>query len=287
MPNQKPDAPGTRHDAGGDAGTSRCPGTRHRARSTLPAARGTVLFLASEAVPFAKTGGLGDVVGALPVALGRIGWEATVALPRYRGVDAGALVEHFPVSVGGFTARHAFLRSAARGRRARRCSSTVPSCSIVTRTYGIGNTDYPDNARRFAVARARRARVRRPAVALPIIVHAHDWQAGLAPVYLQNAVRGAPGARRAPRRCSPFTTWRTRGCSSPTGCRASICRGICSRSIGLEFWGRISFLKGGINYADAVTTVSPTYAQRDPDAGVRIRIRRHSARRGRRCSSAS
>ena len=62
--------------------------------------RRSVLMIGSEAVPFSKTGGLADVLGALPAALGRLGWDVTVALPRYRGVTAGTLVERVPVSVG-------------------------------------------------------------------------------------------------------------------------------------------------------------------------------------------
>jgi len=64
---------------------------------------GDVLLIGSEAQPFAKTGGLADVLGALPSAIARAGWNATVALPKYRGVDAGTLVEHFPVTIGGYT----------------------------------------------------------------------------------------------------------------------------------------------------------------------------------------
>src|SRR4051812_14505937 len=63
----------------------------------------SVLMIGSEAVPFAKTGGLADVLGALPSALARLGWEVTVALPRYRGVTAGDLVEQFPISIGAYT----------------------------------------------------------------------------------------------------------------------------------------------------------------------------------------
>src|SRR4051812_7004076 len=65
--------------------------------------RRSVLLIGSEAQPFAKTGGLADVLGALPPAIQRLGWNATVIIPRYRGVTAGTLVESFPVSVGGFT----------------------------------------------------------------------------------------------------------------------------------------------------------------------------------------
>src|SRR5581483_5275021 len=65
--------------------------------------RRSVLIVGSEAQPFAKTGGLADVLGALPAALARLGWAVTLVLPRYRGVDGGAVVERFPVTVGGYT----------------------------------------------------------------------------------------------------------------------------------------------------------------------------------------
>src|SRR2546430_7089022 len=63
----------------------------------------SVLQIASEALPFAKTGGLADVLGALPPALARLGWDVTLVIPRYGNVDAGTLVARFPVSVGGYT----------------------------------------------------------------------------------------------------------------------------------------------------------------------------------------
>ena len=71
----------------------------------------SVLQIASEALPFAKTGGLADVLGALPPALARLGWDVTVVTPRYRGVTAGSLVERFPVTVGGFVADAGFFEA--------------------------------------------------------------------------------------------------------------------------------------------------------------------------------
>src|SRR5258707_12842409 len=79
----------------------------------------SVLLIGSEAQPFSKTGGLADVLGALPPALQRLGWDATVALPRYRDVAAGTLVDTFPVTVGGYTRETGFyeapLADGARG----------------------------------------------------------------------------------------------------------------------------------------------------------------------------
>src|SRR5689334_23054387 len=89
----------------------------HDSASPMPPQR-SVLFIGSEALPFAKTGGLADVLGALPVALGRIGWDVTVALPRYRGVTAGELVDRFTLSVGGYTSEVGFF-TAPLGERTR------------------------------------------------------------------------------------------------------------------------------------------------------------------------
>src|SRR5437660_7340598 len=80
-----------------------------RGRSAPPTR--SVLIIGSEAQPFAKTGGLADVLGALPSALARLGWDATVALPKYRGVTAGTRVDSFPVSAGGFTRDVAFFEA--------------------------------------------------------------------------------------------------------------------------------------------------------------------------------
>src|SRR5436189_5446012 len=70
--------------------------------------RPSVLIIGSEAQPFAKTGGLADVLGALPPAIARLGWNVTLALPRYRGVAAGSILDTFPVTVGSFTRSVAF-----------------------------------------------------------------------------------------------------------------------------------------------------------------------------------
>ena len=71
-----------------------------------PASSPSVLIIGSEAVPFAKTGGLADVLGALPLALARLGWRVTIALPRYHGVDEGTFVERFMVAVGEIGRAH-------------------------------------------------------------------------------------------------------------------------------------------------------------------------------------
>jgi starch synthase len=218
----------------------------------------SVLFIGSEALPFAKTGGLADVLGALPGALGRLGWDVTVALPRYRGVTAGAQVDRFTLSVGGYTSEVGFF-SAPLGDRTRALLVDDPALFDREYLYGVGNADYPDNPRRFAVLVRAALEFAARQGKKPSVVHAHDWQAGLAAVYLRTlyashpvltatpvvftihnlAYQGLFGVDWLPRLDLPWTLL-----------------GVEQ----MEYWGWISFLKGGINAADVITTVSPQYA---------------------------
>jgi len=218
----------------------------------------SVLLIGSEAQPFAKTGGLADVLGALPSALQRLGWDATVAIPRYRGVSAGTLVDTFPVTVGGYT-RDAGFYEAPLADGATALLVDCPELYDRPGIYGVDTTDYPDSPRRFAfLARAALEYAARSGAG-PTIVHAHDWQAGLVPVYLRTLYASHPVLAGTP---SVFTIhnlayqgayesdWLPRldlGWDQFTVDR-------------LEFYGRISLLKGGINDAAVITTVSPRYA---------------------------
>jgi starch synthase len=216
-------------------------------------------MIGSEAVPFAKTGGLADVLGALPSAIARLGWSVTLVLPRYRGIAADAIAGRFPLTVGS-QVHDIALYEAALGDGARALFVDAPDLFDRDELYGAGGTDYPDNARRFAVlARAALEQAAR-AASPPSVVHAHDWQAGLAPVYLKTlyashpllagtpivftihnlAYQGLFEADWLPRLDLP---WALLGIEA------------------LEFWGRVSFLKGGINYSEILTTVSPRYAE--------------------------
>ena len=224
-----------------------------------PAQRRSVLLVGSEAQPFAKTGGLADVLGALPPALQRLGWDATVVIPRYRGVSAGALIDSFPVTVGGFTREAGFYEAPLAGG-ARALLVDCPELYDRPGLYGADSTDYPDSPRRFAFlsrAALEFAARRGPA---PSVVHAHDWQAGLVPLYLKTLYAAHPVIGGTP---SVFTIhnlayqgvyesdWLPRldlGWDQFTIDR-------------LEFFGRISLLKAGINDAAMVTTVSRRYAE--------------------------
>jgi starch synthase len=219
----------------------------------------SVLLIGSEAVPFAKTGGLADVLGVLPVELAALGWSATIVLPRYRGVTAGEVVEHFPINIGGFTRDVGFHEAPLAGG-AKALLVDCPDLFDRDALYGAGGVDYSDSPRRFGLlVRAALEFAGRQETG-PSVVHAHDWQAGLAPVYLRTLYATHPVLGGTP---SVFTIHNLSY------------QGICERDWlprldlpwqlysldQLEYWGRISLLKGGIVNADILTTVSRQYAR--------------------------
>ena len=218
----------------------------------------SVLIIGSEALPFAKTGGLADVLGALPRALARLGWRVTVALPRYRGVETGRRVGAFRLTVGGQSHDVALFEAALDGARA--LLVDIPALFDRDELYGVGGADYPDNPRRFAflVRAALEASANAPAG--PSVVHAHDWQAGLAPVYLKTRYAGHPRLAATPCVFTIHNLAYQGLFESDWLPRLDLPWDLLGVDA-LEFWGRISLLKGGINYSELITTVSPRYAE--------------------------
>jgi starch synthase len=236
------------------------PAKRTTAVQRRPAAKKlSILQVASEAQPFAKTGGLADVLGALPPALARVNCDVTVVLPRYRGVTAGRELERFPITLGGYVADVGFFEEPlADGARA--ILVDCPQLYDREALYGIGNRDFPDNARRFAMlARAALEWTARSG-GRPSVIHAHDWQGGLVPVYLKTMYAGHPVIGEVP---CVFTIHNLayQGLFDPTWL-PQLDLGWEQFAIEwMEYWHRISFLKGGINHADTITTVSKRYAE--------------------------
>lgn len=144
----------------------------------------SILMIASETQPFSKTGGLADVVGALPRALARLGHEVTVVTPRYRSVAAGESQGRVAVHVGPFAFDVGLMRAEVEpGARV-----LFADCAPLFGREGIyneQNVDYADNALRFAVLTLAALEWAAAQPTAPSVVHAHDWQAGLAPLYLQ------------------------------------------------------------------------------------------------------
>ncbi|MHB0964090.1 MAG: glycogen synthase GlgA [Gemmatimonadaceae bacterium] len=227
----------------------------------------TVLSVASEAFPLVKTGGLGDVVGALPLALKREGIATTTLLPGYASV--------IEALEGAVTVReYDFLQGAparlVAGRAAGLDLLVLDSPHLYARPgnpyVAPDGTDWPDNAQRFAALGAAAADVARGAVAgfVPDIVQAHDWQAALAVALLHYSSGRRPGTVMTVHNLA-FQGKFPRELLEVVGLppRAFAADGV-------EYYGDIGYLKAGLALADRVTTVSPTYAAeiRSPEHGM-------------------
>ena len=215
--------------------------------------------MASEGLPFSKTGGLADVIEALPRALVALGHDVAVVLPRYRGTNfAGVLIPSLTVAMGGqlhFPAvddggmiggvRYFFVDDAAYFDRAA--------------LYGGPGGDYPDNAERYSEFCRVAVEIAKN-VWPPDIIHCHDWQAALVPVLLRTAYATDPVAKNFP---VVFTIHNI-------GYQGLFRRDVLARTDipastfhpgGIEFFGNVNLLKGGLVYSDYLTTVSRKYAQ--------------------------
>ena len=215
--------------------------------------------VASEAAPFAKTGGLADVLGALPPALARLGDDVAVLLPLYRGmpVPPGGPILRLPIQLGPHlyqVAIHEVVR-----QNVRYLFAECPPLYDRDGIYGTGGSDYPDNHIRYGVLCQAALGVAR-SVFRPDVFHAHDWQAGLVPVYVRESLTLDPTFFGV--RC--VLTIHNLGYQGSFPATAVADLGLDPRLFhpeGLEFFGRLNFLKAGIVWADAVNAVSPTYAR--------------------------
>lgn len=216
-------------------------------------------MVSSEAAPLAKTGGLADVVGALPNALRSCGDEVAVVIPRYGSIDLKGcrrVYDALPVFLGPARFDTAIYQSPAEFP-----IYLVDCPKLYDRKgfYGEAGLDYPDNHIRFAVfARAALAVAR--FLFRAEVFHCHDWQSGLVPAYLRTTFSTDPtffGVKT-------LFTIHNLGYQGlfPRAALAEVAldAGVW-RPDGMEFFGRASYLKGGIAFADWLSTVSPTYAE--------------------------
>jgi starch synthase len=220
----------------------------------------TILMITPEAAPFAKGGGLADVAAALPRALDRLGHAVTLVLPRHRGAAPGApLVEVRRVALGGRTVDAGYVEEPL-GERSRVVLVDCPGFFDRDGLYGVGSSDYPDNPRRFAFLVLAALEWAAGRGERPAVVHAHEWQTGLAPVYLQTRYGGHPALAGVP---TVFTIHNAafRGLFDPWWMGEIDLPSWLFDPERLEFWGHISFLKAGIFFSRAITTVSPRYAR--------------------------
>ncbi|MFD1331174.1 glycogen synthase GlgA [Methylopila musalis] len=227
----------------------------------------SVLAVASEVFPLVKTGGLADVAGALPAALAPHGVAVRTLLPGYPAVMAalldGVVAARFDDLFGG-PAR--VVAATAKGLDV----LALDAPHLYARDGGLyvgpDGRDWPDNAFRFAALGYAAAEIGRGATGLPApeIVHMHDWQAGLAGAYLAYAPAPRPKTVATIHNMA-FQGW------FPESLRAALRLPPEAMAIeGVEYFGGVGFLKAALQFADHITTVSPTYACEilQPDGGL-------------------
>jgi starch synthase len=223
-----------------------------------------VVMAASEAVPFAKTGGLGDVVGALPRALKRLGLDVVVVLPAYRSISPERFALRrtqwtLQVPVSKETVTAAVLQGELDGGAIPVYFIEADAYFARAGLYGTPDGDYLDNAERFAFfSRAILALAAR--IGAPDVLHCHDWQTALAPVFLRADAQRYP-ALDALRTVFTVHNLGYQGLFWHFDWHLLNLDWSYFTPSCLEFYGKINYLKGGIICADAITTVSPTYAQ--------------------------
>jgi starch synthase len=230
-----------------------------------------ILFAASEAAPFAKTGGLADVVGSLPPALAALGHDVRVVIPRYRSVDPGKFnlkhVTTFFVPLASWKERCDVLT----GSMEKHVTVYFINKDIYfdrPELYRTARADYRDNAERFTFFSRAVVELCLALDFSPDIVHCNDWQTGLVPFYLRMLpLEGTPLARTK----SVFTVHNLgyQGVFWHWDMRIIGLGWDAFTPEGLEFWGKINFLKAGLVYSDIITTVSKTYSReiQTPDYG--------------------
>lgn len=217
-----------------------------------------VLSIASEIYPLIKTGGLADVAGALPAALAREDVAIRTLLPGYRAVvaklESAEPAHAYPDLLGG-PARVLI------GRAAGLDLLVLDAPHLFDRVgnpyLGPDGRDWGDNAQRFAALARVGADVAKGAVAgyAPDVVHAHDWQAALTPVYLHY------DGGRHPKTIVTIHNLAFQG-HFPASVLGAIGLPPGAMSIdGVEYFDGVGYLKGGLQFADHITTVSPTYAR--------------------------
>ena len=218
-----------------------------------------ILFVSPEGLPFSKTGGLADVVEALPRSLVESGHQVSVVLPRYRGNQATrTIIPSLTVPLGSMT-RFAAISEAGTFEGVRYYFVDDAEYFQREKLYGDKSGDYPDNARRFGEL-SRAAIEFAKQVWMPDVMHCHDWQATLVPIYMRTIYARDRALEQLP---VVFTVHNlgyqglfSRATLAEVGLPESL-----FRIDALEYYGKINLLKGGLLFADYVTTVSRKYAQ--------------------------
>ena len=220
-----------------------------------------VAFVASECVPFAKTGGLADVIGALPRALAGLGHRVSVYLPKYRQTDTAGMklvVRSLTVPFDDHYRFPALWEAPAVDGVGYYFVDYEPFFGRDA-LYGTARSDYPDNAERFALF-ARAVVEAAKVTGVPDVFHCHDWQSALVPVLLRSLYAEDPVLARTP---VVFTIHNIgyQGLFPPEVLPLLQLPWDLFTIAKLEFFGKVNFLKGALVFSDFITTVSRKYSQ--------------------------
>ena len=222
-----------------------------------------IAFAASECVPFSKTGGLADVVGALPRALAALGHQVSVYLPRYRQTklaDPQTVVRSITIP---FDDKYRFCSVVMAGTNTpagvKFYFVDYPPYFDRGALYGSPAGDYPDNAERFALF-SRAVLEASKVLGVPHVFHCHDWQSALVPVMLRTLYAEDPAFREV---ATVFTIHNMgyQGLFPPDTLPLLMLPWDLLTMSKMEFFGQVNFLKGALAYSDFVTTVSKKYSQ--------------------------
>ncbi len=220
-----------------------------------------IVFAASECVPFSKTGGLADVVGALPPALASLGHDVSVYLPRYKQTKLPPAPSIIPSLTVPFDDRYRFCSVLDGGARAgvRYYFIEYPPYFERDALYGTPLGDYRDNAERFCLY-SRAVIEASKILGVPDVFHCHDWQSALVPILLRNTYAEDPAFRSV---ACVFTIHNMgyQGLFPPDILPLLMLPWDLFTIDKLEFFGRVNFLKGALVFSDFVTTVSKKYSQ--------------------------
>jgi starch synthase len=220
-----------------------------------------IVFAASECVPFSKTGGLADVVGALPKALVELGHNVTVYLPRYKQTKLESPKTVLRSLTIPFDDQYRFCSVLDGGKRSGVQFYFIEYPPFFDRDalYGLPTGDYPDNAERFALY-CRAVLEAAKILGVPDVFHCHDWQTALIPVLLRTNYMGCPSYRGVP---VVFTIHNIgyQGLFSPDVLPLLGLPWELFTMNRLEFFDKVNFLKGGLVFSDYITTVSRKYSQ--------------------------
>ncbi|MFH1867437.1 MAG: glycogen synthase GlgA [Candidatus Omnitrophota bacterium] len=200
-----------------------------------------ILFCSSEVVPFAKTGGLADVAGALPMALENQGHEVRITIPKYKMVK-----EQKDIATIGKNIKVHFIKNNRLYMR--------------DGIYGDQKGDYPDNLERFAYYCRETLELMKREGFKPDIIHGNDWQTGLMPVYLKTIYKDDPFFKETKTVLTIHNLAYTGSFEKKQWQKTGLDESLFSVD-GLEYYGKFSLLKGGLIFSDILTTVSPTYAK--------------------------